>query len=97
MLNEVLKIGEKCYLMMEKLIKTTRNKDLGSCILKFFIRSTELERQCKNRTYFSFDFGWYSSILSILILSVKNRGGMAGREGGVLNGQNPLSMMKVIS
>ena len=84
MLNEVLKIGEKCYLMMEKLIKTTRNKDLGSCILKNFIRSTELERQCKNGTYFSFHFAWYSSILSILILYVKNRGvgWQGGKEGG---------------
>ena len=38
-------------------------------------------------------------ILSILIFSVKNRGvgdARRGRGGGLLNGQNPLSMTKVI-
>ena len=39
-----------------------------------------------------------AGILSFLILSVKNReGGEAwGGGGGLLNGQNPLSVMKVI-
>ena len=35
-----------------------------------------------------------AGILSILILSVKNREG--GEGGGLLNGQNPLSVTKVI-
>ena len=35
-------------------------------------------------------------ILSILILSVKNRGVGVGVVGGLLNGQNPLSVAKFL-
>ena len=48
--------------------------------------------------YFTFDFT--VGILSIVILSVKSRGsgggGGGGGGGGLLNGQNPLSVIKVI-
>ena len=38
--NEVLKICEKWYLLMEKLIKTTRDERSGGSILQIFIRHT---------------------------------------------------------
>ena len=40
MLNKVLKTCEKWHLLMQKLIKTTRNKRSSDCILQIFIRST---------------------------------------------------------
>ena len=56
MLNEVLKICEKLYLLTEILIKTTRNKTSGGYILQIFF----IEIQCIRNIYFSFNFGWYS-------------------------------------
>ena len=38
--NEFLKICEKWYLLMEKLIKATRNKRSGGSILQVFVRQT---------------------------------------------------------
>ena len=66
------------------LIKTKRNKRSGDCILQ------NLKYNVKKLCTFHLIL---VGILSILILSVKNRG---GREGGFLNGQNLLSVAKVI-
>ena len=64
MLNEVLKACEKRYLLMQKLIKKTRNKRPDGCILgsyKFLYEvsqvSSKPERQCKKGIDFAFDFG----------------------------------------
>ena len=62
-LNEVLKTCEKSYLLMQKLVKTTRNKRSSDCILQIFIRSTfKLETQCKK---------FWLVFISILILSIE--------------------------
>ena len=47
-----------------------------------------MEMQCETDVLFSSNFGWFSVSLT---LSVKDRGG-----GRLLNGQNPLSVTKVI-
>ena len=80
MLNEVLKVCEKWYLLMWRSIKSTRSKRSGSCILQIFIRSTfKTWNTCNVKRVCIFQL-ILVGILSILILSVKNRGG--GLEGG---------------
>ena len=90
MLNEVLKICEKWYLLKNKnIIRTAINKRSGGCIfLSVFIRNTFKiwNIMWKGDVFF------VPNIVSILIFFVKNRGG----GGGVLKRQNPLSMTKVI-
>ena len=85
MLNEVQIICEKWYLLMgKKLIKATKNKRSGGCILEMFIRSTfktwniyNVKRACI--------FIWFCPLRTC-----------GGRVGVLLNGQNPLSVTKVI-
>ena len=50
------------------LIKTTKNKRHGGCILQIFIRSvtSKLEIQCKKGMYFSIDFCWYDIHVNIV-------------------------------
>ena len=89
--NEALKICKKWYLLMENLIKITKNKRSSDCILQFVIRSSYLQNlkySVKRTCIFLLIL---VGILSILILFVKNR----GVEGFWLNGHNPLSVMKV--
>ena len=40
LLNEVLKVCKKWYLLMLQVVKTKRNKRSGGCILQIFIRNT---------------------------------------------------------
>ena len=58
-------------------VKALKANELSSdCIVNFFItsRPPKLEIQCKKDIYFSFNFGWYSIHLDIvLILSAENR------------------------
>ena len=53
-----------------------------------------LEIHFKKGVYFSFDFGWHS--IHLCPLRTMGSGGGGGGGGGLLNGQNPLSMTKVI-
>ena len=70
-----------------KLIKTTRNKRSGGCILQSFVKKylQNFKYNIKRACIFQLTLG---GILSIFILLVNNR-------EGVLNGQNPLSVTKV--
>ena len=69
--------------------KKTRNQRSSDCVLQIFIEST-FKTYVKVACIFHLIL---IGILSILILSIKNRGGGCGDS---LNGQNPLSMRKVI-
>ena len=96
MLNEVLKNCEKWYLLMKKLIKTTRNKRSGGSILQNFYNMC-LQILLQNLKY---NINWACifylilvSILSILILSIYEQRVFFFF---LLNGQNLLSMTKVI-
>ena len=87
MLREVLKIFEKCYLLMQKLIKTTKNKPSGGCIFQVFTRSTFKTWNTKQKGHIFFIWLWlvlYQSWYCLLIT------------GGWLNGQNLLSVIEVI-
>ena len=72
MLNEVLKICEKWYLLMEKLVKTI-NKRSNGCILQIIYKKylQNLKYNVKRACVFLLIM---VGILTILILSVKNRG-----------------------
>ena len=95
MLNEVLKNCEKWYLLMKKLIKTTRNKRSGGSILQNFY-NMYFQMLIQNLKY---NINWACifylilvGILSILILSIYEQRVFFF----LLNGQNLLSMTKVI-
>ena len=78
---------------MQKLIKTTKSKISGGLYVTSFynMHVQNLKYNIKGACMFHLIL---VGILSILILSVKNRG---GRGGSVfVNGQNLLSVMKVI-
>ena len=62
-------------------------------ILQIFIRSTYIQNLKYNVKTVCIFHLILVDILSILLLSVKNRGVVGG---GLLNGQNPLSVTKVI-
>ena len=64
-------------------------------ILQIFIRSTYIQNLKYNVKTVCIFHLILVDILSILLLSVKNRGVVVGG-GGLLNGQNPLSVTKVI-
>ena len=70
MLNEVLKIFEICYLLIQKLrlIKTNRNKRSVVAVSFKFLQKlpSKLEMQCKKGMHVSFDFGWYFINLDIV-------------------------------
>ena len=92
MLNEVPKICEKWHLLMlTTSANKNNNKRSDGSILQIFRRIStfktwnNVKRAC---TFHLILFG----ILSILILSIKNRGWVFF----LLNGQNPLSITKVI-
>ena len=83
---------------MQKLIKATKNKISGGLYLTNFYKMyvQNLKYNIKGPCMFHLIL---VGILSILILSVKNRGwGRGGGRGGrvFVNGQNLLSVTKVI-
>ena len=79
--------------LMQKLIKTTKSKISGGLYLTSFYKNVQnLKYNIKGACMFHLIL---VGILSILILSVKNRGwGGGGRV--FVNGQNLLSVTKVI-
>ena len=79
--------------VMQKLIKTTKNKISGGLYLTSFYKMyvQKLKYNIKEACMF---FLILVGILSILILSIKNRGGWGGRV--FVNGQVLLSVAKVI-
>ena len=73
--------------MWYEALKISENKISRGCIVQIIITS-KLQMQCKKGVYFSCDFGFPS----ILILSVKNGGGVGRGRGGLFNRQNPKSV-----
>ena len=51
---------------MKKLINHKEIKDLVAVSYNFLLPS-KLEIQCKKGMYFSFDLGWYSTVLQITV------------------------------
>ena len=82
---------------MQKLIKTTKSKISGGLYLTSFYKMyvQNLKYNIKGACMFHLIL---VGILSIFILSVKNRGWRGGGGGGrvFVNGQNLLSVAKVI-
>ena len=87
MLNDVLKFVKEDICWCKSYCITTRNKLSGGCVLQIFTRSTfKTWNKMYKEHVFLFDFGW--SWYCLL--------GTGGRGVGLLNGQNLLSVTKVI-
>ena len=92
LVRELWKFVENDICWCKSSYKTTRNKRSGGCILQIFIRSSFKTWNTMSKRVCIFHL-FLVGIPSILILSIKNRWEVGG---GLLNGQNLLSVTKVI-
>ena len=76
MLNEVLKICKKSFLLMHIKAKVKQQETKRIVVSCNFLLPSKLEIQCKTPDmYFAFNFAWNSIILKLHIVLVKNRDG----------------------